>query len=96
MSNEARAAEAANEPAIVKWREHEFTVPRDFDDWTVDLVEAFEDGRELSIIRGALGPDQWRVVKSENPRVCDIAGLADDIAVALGFRSVGESAASSD
>lgn len=96
MSNEARAAEASNEPAVIKWREHEFTIPRDYDDWSLDLVEAFEDGRELSIIRGALGPAQWRVVKSEEPKVRDIKGLAEDIAVALGFRSVGESAASAD
>lgn len=96
MSNEAREAEAKNEPAVVTWREHEFTVPRDYDDWSLDLVEAFEDGRELAIIRGALGPAQWRVVKAEAPKVRDIKGLAEDIAIALGFQSVGESAASSD
>lgn len=96
MSNEAREAEANNEPAVITWRGHEFTVPRDYDDWSIELVEAFEDGRELSIIRGALGPAQWRIVKSEEPKVRDIKGLAEDIATALGFRSVGESPASSD
>jgi hypothetical protein len=96
MSNEAREAEASNEPAVITWRGHEFTVARDYDDWSLDLVEAFEDGRELAIIRGALGSAQWRVVKSEEPKVRDIKGLAEDIAIALGFRSVGESAASSD
>ena len=96
MSDEARKSEAHNEPALVKWREHEFTVPRDYDDWPVELAEAFEDGRSIAIVRGALGEKQWRLVKSEEPKVRDIRDLADDIATALGFGSVGESSASVD
>jgi hypothetical protein len=96
MSNEARKSEAHDEPAAIKWRGHEFTVPRDYDDWPVELAEAFEDGRSIAIVRGALGEAQWRKVKAEEPKVRDIRDLADDIATALGFGSVGESAPSSD
>lgn len=96
MSNEARRSEAHDEPAAITWRGHEFTVPREYDDWPIELAEAFEDGRSIAIVRGALGEAQWRVVKSEAPKVRDIRDLADDIATALGFGSVGESAPSSD
>jgi hypothetical protein len=96
MSNEARKSEAVGEKATIQWREHTFEVERDFDDWTLALVEALEEGRSVAIIREALGPAQWSVVKAEAPRIRDITGLADDIAHALGFGSAGESAPSSD
>ena len=96
MSNEARKSEAKSETATIEWREHTFEVEREFDDWSLALVEALEEGRSVAIIREALGPAQWSVVKSESPKVRDITGLADDIANALGFGSSGESAPSSD
>lgn len=95
MSNEARKSEAAGEKATIKWRDHSFEVDREFDDWTLALVEALEEGRSVAIIREALGPTQWAIVKAESPKVRDITGLADDIASALGFGSAGESAPSS-
>lgn len=96
MNNEARKSEAKNEAATIVWRDHTFTVDREFDDWSLALVEALEEGRSVAIIREALGPAQWASVKSESPKVRDITGLADDIANALGFGSTGESAPSSD
>lgn len=96
MSNEARKSEAKEEVATIQWREHTFTVAREYDDWSFALVEALEDGASAAIIREALGPAQWRAVKAERPKVRDIRGLADDIANALGFGDTGESAPSSD
>ena len=90
MSNEARKSESAGEKATIVWRDHTFEVDREFDDWSLALVEALEEGRSVAIIREALGPAQWSAVKAESPKVRDIAGLADDIAAALGFDSAGE------
>ena len=94
--NEARKAEATDKAAIVEWREHTFTVSREYDDWTVDFLESLEEGKAVGIVRGALGPAQWRVVRGLNLKVRELNELAGLIAQAMGFGSAGESAASSD
>jgi hypothetical protein len=96
MSNDVRKDEAQGRTAVVKWRGHEFTVNRDYADWTVDFLESLEEGKSVGIVRGALGPSQWRVVKEANIKVRDLDELATAIASAMGLGSVGESAASSD
>lgn len=96
MSDETRKSEARGTDAVVKWRGHEFAVPREYDDWSVDLTESIEEGKSVGIVRGALGPKQWQIVKSQNLRNRDLGELANAIAQALGFGSTGESAASSD
>ena len=97
MSNDVRRDEAqGSTTAVVKWRGNEFTVNRNYDDWTVDFLESLEEGKSVGIVRGALGPAQWRVVKELNLKVRDLSELAEAIAKALGLGSVGESPASSD
>lgn len=96
MSNETLASEAKNAVAVVKWRDHEFTVSREYDDWTVDFLESLEEGKSVGIVRGALGPSQWRTVQGMNLKVRDLGELAEKLASAMGFGSAGESAASSD
>jgi hypothetical protein len=90
MSNEARQDEAHNSTAKVEWRGHEFEVSREYDDWTVDFLEALEEGKSVGIVRGALGPAQWRTVRSMNLKVSDLRELSDAIASAMGFGSAGE------
>lgn len=97
--NAAAAAEAEakdSKVAVVEWRGHRFKVAREYSDWTVDFVESLEEGKAVGIVRGALGPNQWRLVKAMNLKVSDLDDLSASIAKALGFSSVGESAASSD
>lgn len=96
MSNEVRKEEATSTTAQVEWRGHVFEVSREYADWSVDLVESLEEGKAVGIIRGALGPQNWRVVKSTGPKMRDLDELSESIAKALGFGSAGESAASSD
>ena len=96
MSDETRKSEAKGTTAVVKWRGHEFEVPREYDDWSVDLTESIEEGKSVGIVRGALGPRQWQIVKSQNLKNRDLGELANAISAALGFGSTGESAASSD
>ena len=96
MSDETRKNEAKGKTAVVKWRGHEFTVSLAYDDWSVDFLESVEEGKSVGIVRGALGPNQWQVVRSMNLKVRDLNDLAGAVAKALGFGSAGESAASSD
>jgi hypothetical protein len=98
MSNDTRKAEAAGDKiATVEFRDHTFTVPREYDDMTVDFIESLEEGKTVGIVRGALGPAQWRTVKGMSLKMSDLAELADNIAEAMGFSGgAGESKASSD
>lgn len=96
MSEEARKAEASgDETASVTFRGQTFTVPRNYDDWTVDFLESLEEGKVIGIVRGALGQSQWRRVRAMNLTIKELQPFADDIATAMGFGSAGESEASS-
>jgi hypothetical protein len=95
MSNEARKDEAHEKTVAVEFRGETFEVSREYDDWSVEFLEALEDGRSVGIVRGALGPSQWRVVRGMELKVSDLRELSDLIAAAMGFGSAGESSASS-
>lgn len=96
VGDDARKAEVQGSEAVIKFRGREFTVSRNYDEWTVDLLESIEEGKSVGIVRGALGSEQWAMVKAMNLKVRDLTELADKIAGALGFRSMGESAPSND
>ena len=95
QSDDARRAEANGTTAEVTFRGRTFTVPREFDEMSVDLVESVEEGKAVGIARGALGPDQWRDVRAMNLTMRELSELTDKIAVAMGFADEGESGASS-
>lgn len=90
MSNEVRKDEAHDDTATFEYRDQTFTVSREYDDWTLDFLEALEEGKSVGIVRGALGPDQWRAVRAMNLKVRDLTELADLVAKAMGFGSTGE------
>jgi hypothetical protein len=89
-----REAEATATHGTFTFRDHEFKVPLDRDEWSVDFLEALEDGKAAGTVRGALGPKQWQTVKELDLKVKDLAELGDQIASVLGFGSAGESPAS--
>lgn len=89
--SDPREAEAKDETtAPVEFRGQTFEVPRNYDDWTVDFLESIEEGKVIGIVRGALGPAQWRVVKGMNLTMKQLQPFADDIAAAMGFGKPGE------
>ena len=96
--SEAHKAEAQGATtAEVEFRGHTFTVPRgSYDDMPVAFIEAVEDGKAVSTVRGALGPQQWRTVQAMRLNMAELSELADKVAVAMGFGSAGESTASAD
>jgi len=95
MSEDARKDEAQDKAAVVEWRGHEFEVSREYGEWSVDFLESLEEGKSVGIVRGALGPSQWRTVKGMDLKVRELNDLAEQIAAAMGFGSTGESPASS-
>lgn len=70
MSKEARKLAAGDtatdETATFEWRDVEFSVPR-FNRWSVDVLEALEDGRIYATLRAVLGPEQWAGFKALEP-----------------------------
>lgn len=95
MSETARKSEAVGEVGKVEFRGKTFTVPLEYDDFSVDFLEALEDGKTIGIVRGALGPQQWHSVKAMGLTARDLVPLADGIADAMGF-TAGNSEASTD
>ena len=95
MSEAARKAEAGGNVGTVEFRGHTFTVPLEHDDFTVDFLESVEDGKTIGIVRGALGPNQWRTVKAMGLTARELTPLMEGIAEAMGF-TMGNSGASTD
>ena len=87
---DVREAEAKGDPGSFEFHGETFTVSRNRDEWTLDFLESLEEDKAVGIIRGALGPDQWRTVKAMGLRVKDANELAALIAKALGFTDSGE------
>jgi hypothetical protein len=90
MSNETRKTEATGDTATIEFRDQTFEVSTAYADWTVDFLESLEEGKTVGIVRGALGPQQWRTVRAMNLKVRDLDELAELLANALGFGSTGE------
>lgn len=90
---EAVQAEATGEVVTeVVWRDQKFHIAASADDWPVDVIEAFEQGKAATALAGVLGPAQWARFKATKPapKVKDLTGLMDTIASKLGFGNAGE------
>lgn len=88
--SDPRQDEAANRPGTFEFRGLTFTVPLEREEWSIDFLESLEEGKSAGIVRGAVGPDGWRMVKTLDLKVRDLNELADLIAKAMGFGSTGE------
>lgn len=100
MPKNAQAIEAADEAAeeseaTVTYKGCDFTFPLSQLDWSVDALEAFEEGKGTTIVRELVTPAQWHAFKDTRPTGRDINAVTDLIAVRLGFKSAPESPASS-
>lgn len=69
----------------VEWRDMSFTIGADPDDWTLEIIEAFENNRGIGALRGVLGADQWAEVAKTKPRKRDLDDLSKVIVAALGL-----------
>jgi hypothetical protein len=55
-------------------------------DWDLEVLEAVEDDKIVSIVRALLGPDQWAKFKAKPRKVADLNDLFQAIAKAVGLQ----------
>jgi hypothetical protein len=69
MATKALKAEANDnrEPREFEFEGNAYTVPHP-DDWTIDVVEAYEEGKLITAVRHILGPVQWKQYKLRHPK----------------------------
>lgn len=102
-------AEAADSPTVsVSWRLPErlvddgdadtltLTLPRNRLDWPVGAELALRDDDPIEFVREILEPASWAQVRALRPTLRETVDLSSVLVEALGFKSTGESAASSD
>lgn len=80
-------------PKFVVHNGERYRLPASPDDWSIDALEAFENGKVATAIKGILGLKAWtkiRATLSGGGHVRDLEPLMDQIARAYGFESVGE------
>lgn len=78
------------EKITVQWRDFEFEVDADADDWDAKTTLAFEQGRAVTGVRGVLGPKQFAELMATNPKNRDVGDLFATIAKAIGLETAGE------
>lgn len=79
-AKDAIKAEAVQEDLMTErefeFEGHTYTVPS-ADDWSIEAVEAFEDGKHIGVIRSILGPTQWRLYKQRHPKAKTAASFIE-------------------
>lgn len=90
-------AEAQNVSTIdVDWDGVSVTLPAKPDDWELDTLEAFEQGKAATAVRGVLGKSYNRVITDYKarhgrpPKVSDLESFMQTFAKAYGFEDAGE------
>lgn len=55
-------------------------------EWSVDVLEAVEDGKTVSVLRALLGDKQWEQFKLKPRKVSDLNALFEAISKATGIQ----------
>lgn len=55
------------------------------DEWDLDVLEAFEDGKVVATVRALVGPAGWATYKSKPRKVKDLDAFFTAIQEALGL-----------
>jgi len=76
MSDSEQTSPAADEKTLVTFDFDgvTYTIPT-ADEWSLDAIEAFEDGKNASLMRAILGPVQWAKFKSVPRKGADLGNL---------------------
>lgn len=91
------AATDPDKPLFIHCKGERFRLPQ-LTEVDIDVLEAFEQGKVVSSVKGILGDQavsRIRALHGGTIRIPDLEPIADQIARAYGFSSAGESAASS-
>ena len=63
--------------------------PTDVDDWPVESVLAFEEGKVAVALRGVVDPRQWADLMATRPLKRDLVRIFDQLAESLGMERAG-------
>lgn len=93
--------EATGDPQIITWEGVDIVLPSSVDDWDMDALEAFENGRAATFLRQLVGNDAYSRMRKaftdahgRKPKVSDFGTFTEQVAKLYGFGSSGESSAS--
>lgn len=64
----------ASTTKTVTYDDIDFTIPA-AEDWSLDAIEAYEDGKIATLIREILGAEQWARFKEKPRTVSDLQGF---------------------
>ncbi|AXH50478.1 tail assembly chaperone [Gordonia phage Ruthy] len=90
-ASSAVEAEAIGADTItVEYEGHRYTVPASVEDWSIDTLEAAENGAPTGVLRGVLGDDQYAVFKTRHPKVRNLKEMSQKVANVSGFNETGK------
>jgi hypothetical protein len=81
----AQVEAEGGEKITVSWRDFEFVIDADADDWSARTTLAFEQGRAVTGVQGILGPKQFGELMKSNPKNKDVGELFQLIAKTIGL-----------
>lgn len=86
---EAEAKEMAEESTVrsFMYRDIEFSIESDVDNWELEAMEAFEDGKSITVLRTLLGPEQWGKFMELKPKNKDFAEFAEKVFETVGVKT---------
>lgn len=79
-------AEATGESIPFSYDGEEYVIPPS-SEWSLDIIEAYEDGKVVKTVKTLLGDEQWAKFKSTPRTVADLGALFEAIQEATGVPS---------
>lgn len=86
----AQTEATAGGTADLDYGGHTYTVPATTDEWAIDTMEAFEDGKAVAAARAILGRKQFAEFKQRHNTLKQFNEFCDLLSVQYGFKSAGE------
>jgi len=90
----AKATGDQDKPKLIHVKGETYRIPSSVDDMSLETLNAFEEGRATSAVKGVVGDVAWKQMNASGVKVRDLEEVMNQIAKAYGFTSAGESDAS--
>lgn len=84
MSSTARQSESTGTPIAFEHEGQSLAVLAP-SEWTVEALEAYEEGKVTTFLRAIMTPAAWAEFKTRAPKVSDLQGLVVSIQAAAGL-----------
>jgi hypothetical protein len=83
---DAAKTEVLNLGVVVNFDGEAFTIPKP-EDWDIEIWEAQEEDRIVTVLKLLLGDSQWNLFKSKKRKLTDLTGLFLEVQKVLGFQA---------